>query len=152
MHTSTHRYASLPTPLGRDGIFLENEIDISACNMEKVHVTMVDVRGDDGSVDRLGMLVLVPTCTHMCTHTCIHMRTHMHTVCIRGHQIHTCTIQCGGGPEPKLYKSPQTSVSIKSDQCWVNVCPVLGPVVLLTCVCIPQAVGHLSQWAQMPKK
>ena len=101
---------SLPTPLGRDGIFLENEIDISACNMEKVHVTMVDVRGDDGSVDRLGMLVLVPTCTHMCTHMCIHMRTHMCThTCIlsaRGHQIHTCTIQCWGGSRAQIVQKP----------------------------------------------
>ena len=112
MHTSTHRYASLPTPLGRDGIFLENEIDISACNMEKVHVTMVDVRGDDGSVDRLGMLVLVPTCTHMCTHTCIHMRTHMCThTCIlsayAGTKYTHAQYSVGGVPSPNCTKAPK---------------------------------------------
>jgi len=39
---------------GRAGTFLEKTIDISPCNMKKVHVTMVDVRGDEGSVDRTG--------------------------------------------------------------------------------------------------
>jgi|LauGreDrversion2_3_1035106.scaffolds.fasta_scaffold849047_1 hypothetical protein len=56
--------------------------------MEKVHVTLVDVRGDDGSVDRTGMLVLVPTCTHMSTHMCTHMCTHTYTssACASRHQ------------------------------------------------------------------
>ena len=56
--------------------------------MEKVHVTLVDVRGDDGSVDRTGMLVLVPTCTHMSTHMCTHLCTHTYTssACASRHQ------------------------------------------------------------------
>jgi hypothetical protein len=29
------------------GVFLYKEIDISPCDMKKVHVTMVDVRGDE---------------------------------------------------------------------------------------------------------
>merc|ERR1712205_220564 len=39
---------------GRKGVFLEKTIDISSCNMQKVHVTMVDVRGDEGTIDRTG--------------------------------------------------------------------------------------------------
>jgi len=36
------------------GVFLYKEIDISPCDMKKVHVTMVDVRGDEGSIDYTG--------------------------------------------------------------------------------------------------
>jgi len=39
---------------GRSGTFLEKTIDISPCNMKKVHVTLVDIRGDEGSVDHVG--------------------------------------------------------------------------------------------------
>mmetsp|Transcript_77684 Transcript_77684/g.125998 ORF Transcript_77684/g.125998 Transcript_77684/m.125998 type:complete len:313 (+) Transcript_77684:2-940(+) len=39
---------------GKSGTFLEKTIDISLCNMKKVHVTLVNVRGDEGSVDHTG--------------------------------------------------------------------------------------------------
>jgi hypothetical protein len=32
---------------GRAGTFIEKTIDISPCNMQKIHVTLVDVRGDE---------------------------------------------------------------------------------------------------------
>jgi hypothetical protein len=88
-------------------------------------VTMVDVRGDDGSVDRLGMLALVPTytqmCTHMCTHICI-LSAYAGTKYAYTHAHYTV----GGVPSSNCTKAPQHR--FRSDQCWVNVCPVSGPV------------------------
>ena len=58
----------------RAGTFLEKTIDISPCNMKKVHVTMVDVRGDEVCVCARECMCVRPracACVHTYTYVCM---------------------------------------------------------------------------------